>query len=70
MENRNNYSKKIKQKCFYCRKKSLIMIKCKCGNLFCIKHKCPESHNCSFVFKNENLKNNHVDCNFKKIDKI
>ena len=65
-----NIGKKKKIKCFCCKKKSLIMIRCKCGNLFCLNHKCPESHNCTFNFKHEISKDNIIDCNFKKIDKI
>ena len=65
-----NFGKKYKQKCFCCKKKSLIMIKCKCGNSFCLKHKYPESHNCTINYKHELSKDNFVDCNFKKVEKI
>ena len=65
-----NFGKKYKEKCSCCKKKSLFLIKCKCGNSFCLKHKYPESHSCTFDFKHEITKENLVDCNFKKIEKI
>ena len=44
--------------CFYCDKKlKLIHYKCKCKNLYCVKHRLPQSHDCKFDFK-------------RKIDKI
>ena len=40
-------------KCFYCKKKISIgmEIKCKCNNLFCIKHKLSEDHKCPYNYK-------------------
>ena len=41
-------------RCKVCGKKTCLMeFKCKCDEsaVFCIKHKCPEDHNCSFDFK-------------------
>ncbi len=34
-----------------CNKKlKLIQFKCKCNKVFCMKHKMPEIHNCSFDY--------------------
>ncbi len=37
--------------CVHCKKKSVILIHCKCDNQYCIKHQLPEKHNCTFVFE-------------------
>ena len=64
--------KKNKIKCIICNKKHLIINQCKCGGLFCLKHRLPELHNCNYDFKNDDL--NKVElyesCEFKKINKI
>jgi predicted nucleic acid binding AN1-type Zn finger protein len=62
MENKKiNPSKKYIKKCNICKKKNIINITCsKCNNNFCIKHQCPENHNCSHDYKKD----------FKIIDKI
>lgn len=48
--------KKIKKKkCFHCSKKLLMInFKCKCGNLYCIAHQLPHSHNCTYNYKDKN----------------
>ncbi len=41
-------------RCSYenCNKKlKLIHFKCKCNMIFCMKHKMPEIHNCSFDYR-------------------
>tara|TARA_Y100000590_G_C14979807_1_gene735804 strand:+ start:204 stop:440 length:237 start_codon:yes stop_codon:yes gene_type:complete len=44
--------KKKKNRCPICNKKmGLLPFECKCGKFFCIKHKDPESHDCTFDFK-------------------
>ncbi len=35
--------------CAHCRKKTVILIQCKCSQSFCIKHQLPEKHTCTFV---------------------
>lgn len=46
--------KKKSNKCYLCKKKSVINITCtKCSNIFCIKHRCPEIHNCQHEHKKE-----------------
>ena len=53
--------KKISNKCNICKKKSVINITCtKCDKIFCIKHRCPENHNCEHDHKKD----------FKLADKI
>jgi len=39
--------------CFVCKKKvGLLGFKCKCGDeLFCLKHRMPEAHDCKYDFK-------------------
>ena len=45
---------KKSQKCSMCKKKSVINITCnKCDNIFCIKHRCPENHNCCHDHKTD-----------------
>ena len=45
-------NKKKKNRCPVCNKKmGLMPFECKCGKMFCILHKDPESHNCTYDFK-------------------
>ena len=45
---------KKKNRCPVCNKKmGLLPFECKCGKFFCIKHKDPEAHNCTYDFKSE-----------------
>lgn len=54
-------SKKCSNRCNICKKKSVINITCtKCNKIFCIKHRCPENHNCEHDHKSD----------FKIADKI
>ena len=53
--------------CFFCKKRNIILIKCKCDHSFCIKHNAPEDHECSVV--NELYKLEVVE-QPKKIEKI
>ena len=39
-----------------CKKKiGLLSFECKCGLSFCVKHKLPEVHNCTFNHKSEGV---------------
>jgi len=39
-------------KCPICNKKSnQLGLVCKCGNKYCMEHRLPEHHNCSFDYK-------------------
>ena len=50
----DNSSSKKKIRCPICNKKlGLLPFECKCGKLFCIKHKDPEAHGCTYDFKSE-----------------
>ena len=40
-------------KCFHCNKKFLITVTCKCGNNYCLAHRCAENHKCSFDYKSQ-----------------
>ena len=44
------------ERCFECKKKALINFKCKCSNIYCIKCKIPELHQCKFNYKEEQQK--------------
>uniref|UniRef100_A0A6C0JDZ8 AN1-type domain-containing protein n=1 Tax=viral metagenome TaxID=1070528 RepID=A0A6C0JDZ8_9ZZZZ len=37
-------------KCFYCNKKHVILLKCRCENQFCTKHILAEAHECNFDY--------------------
>ncbi len=58
-------------KCAHCNKVKKILIKCMCGNEYCMKHNLPTQHNCkhescSFLDK----MSKEATGAFKKIDKI
>ncbi|XP_028298085.1 AN1-type zinc finger protein 6 isoform X2 [Gouania willdenowi] len=61
-------------RCFYCHKKiGHIGFDCRCGNLFCGKHRCAEVHNCTFDYKAdaaEKMKNENPVVAPEKIHKI
>ena len=38
-------------KCYYCNKKCLFTFKCSCENEFCMKHRMPEDHKCTYDYK-------------------
>lgn len=46
-----------KQSCAYpeCKKKvnqvEMLMGKCRCENVYCSKHRMPETHKCEFIYK-------------------
>ena len=49
--------KKKKIKCAHCNKKlGLLGFKCKCNLMYCVGHLHPESHNCTFDYKQEQCK--------------
>jgi predicted nucleic acid binding AN1-type Zn finger protein len=73
MINVPNTSIQSSTKCSLCRKKSLVLSDCPCGNKFCLKCRFPEDHKCSFNFKErgtvELTKNNPIVAG-EKISKI
>ena len=71
----NNSNNKIGFCMFHgCVKKiKLIDYPCKCGNFYCKYHKNPETHNCSYDYKENNNKNQKIkelECKSNKIQKI
>ena len=63
----------MSKKCKKCKKKKLILIKCRCGNSFCLEHKCAEHHNCTFDYKKfgqEQLDKENPKINFDKVSQI
>lgn len=65
----------MKQKCHLCEKKvGLLAFDCKCGKVFCSRHRLPENHDCSFDHKTfeKKILNNaiNVKCEFIKVEKI
>ena len=56
--------------CNFCKKKTLILITCRCTKKFCIKHQCAENHNCTFNFKKsgrEKLLKDNPKVEFNKV---
>lgn len=49
---------KKKKQCHYCDKKLKLMsdFSCRCGNIFCAKHRFHDQHNCPFNYRKEALK--------------
>lgn len=69
--------KKKKKKCNHpeCKKNiDLMPFKCKCGKVFCVLHKYPENHACTFDFRSvtdlEKTKIIDQKCSFEKIKLI
>jgi predicted nucleic acid binding AN1-type Zn finger protein len=45
---------KMCNKCPICNKKSnQLGLVCKCGNKYCMQHRLPEHHNCTYDYKTE-----------------
>ena len=45
---------KKSKKCNICKRKSVVNIMCtKCEKSFCIKHRCPENHNCGHDYRKD-----------------
>jgi len=65
----------VKNKCSICNKRISIIeeltAKCKCNKFFCVIHKYPDTHNCSFDYIKENqdiLQKKLVKLNSKNIE--
>ena len=71
----NLKKKQKKNRCYECRKKCGLAsgFECKCGYLFCSKHRYAEDHNCKYDYRGEGAalleKNNEVVRGIK-LDKI
>jgi len=60
-------------KCHNCKKKSHVLIECKCGSKVCLKCKVPEDHNCSYDYQfgaKYILAMNNPKVEPKKVDQI
>jgi hypothetical protein len=60
-------------RCEFCKKKSHILIDCKCGQKVCLKCKVPEDHQCTFDFHLSakfKLAINNPKIEAKKLDQI
>ena len=60
-------------RCPICKKKSHLSFKCKCGKEFCIRHRYPEEHSCSYdkvKEQLEQLKKDNPKIVPSKLDKI
>jgi predicted nucleic acid binding AN1-type Zn finger protein len=68
--------KKLKRnRCYECRKKCGLAngFECKCGYLFCVKHRYAEDHGCKYDYRGEGaslLKKNNEVVRGVKLDKI
>lgn len=52
---------------------NMLTNKCKCNLIFCTIHRLPESHNCSYNFKNDKNNEKFINdnkCLASKINKI
>lgn len=73
MTNNLNINQPSLTKCFNCKKKSMILTDCRCGNKYCLKCRYSEDHNCDFDFKKHasiELSKNNPLLVAKKISKI
>ncbi len=59
--------------CRECRKKTIILVSCKCSEQFCIKCRYPEDHGCKFNYSEngkEQLRKENPSVVGEKISKI
>jgi hypothetical protein len=64
---------KEKARCVFCKKKTLLICVCKCGASFCLQHRAPEVHECTFDhrdFHRQELAKNNPRIVAEKIKKI
>lgn len=49
---------KKKKQCYFCDKKLKLLtdFSCRCGNIFCAKHRFHDQHNCTFNYRKKALK--------------
>ena len=38
------------ERCHECNKKALVIVTCRCGEKFCLKHRHSESHKCTYNY--------------------
>lgn len=63
--------RKEEERCRFCRKRTILLVECKCGAKICLKHRMPSKHNCDFDweyrYRNEILNTKLVKLVPKKI---
>lgn len=60
-------------RCYHCKKKQILLFDCHCNYVFCIRHRMPEDHSCSYDYKKEGkkmLEQNNPKITFQKLEKI
>ena len=67
--------KEKKKRCFYCKKRLKLLEEnlCKCGKIFCPKHRLCHSHNCPLIKSEDHKKKiekNNPKIQNDKVDKI
>ena len=66
--------KSKKPRCAHCKKKvGSFGIRCKCGNLYCAKHRYASEHSCTWNYQDEarnKIRENNLDATFVKVDTI
>ena len=63
-----NITKNIKKPCMHCKKKTMILLSCKCGKMLCIKHINSDKHKCEYDYKADFVLNDAIL--FEKMQKI
>lgn len=41
--------------CVHCKKKSHVILQCKCEKFFCVKHQLPEKHECTYNYEKHTI---------------
>ncbi len=70
MDKTENTVKKSRIRCFFCKKRQLIVHKCKCEQYFCLSHKYSDTHNCPCTEIYKMHKEMNMPCVPQKIEKI
>lgn len=53
MDNKELNNNTKLNKCYYCKKKCLILKYCKCEQIFCLKHLHFETHDCNYNYSDD-----------------
>jgi predicted nucleic acid binding AN1-type Zn finger protein len=65
--------KETPSRCFFCKKKQLILVDCYCKRMFCLKDRMPEDHKCEFNYKEcgmNTIRLLNPKIEFQKLEKI
>lgn len=58
-------------KCLFCKRKTHLIVKCRCEGAFCIAHRDPDDHKCGFDFKEhgkEEIQKNNPKIKSQKVE--